>query len=195
MADASSVATLARHHPVVFYVFDLLYLDGHDLRGAPLIERKRLLKEVLQPNDVVRYSEDFTRRAELCSRRRKQQGIEGIIGKKASSFYESRRSGDWVKYKVHSSDSFLLCGFTEGERDHFGALVLGIHDGGKLKWAGNVGTGFDRKIMKAIHDEARAAGDRQMPAGAGKEPAQERRHLGPAGAGVRGAIREQNRGR
>jgi bifunctional non-homologous end joining protein LigD len=151
VSDASSVATLARHHPVVFYAFDLLYCDGRDLRGLPLIERKRILKEVLQPNDVVRYSEHFSDGKALFEAA-KQQGVEGIIGKRASSFYESRRSGDWVKYKVHSTDSFLLCGFTEGERDHFGALILGVQDGGKLKWAGNVGTGFDRKTMKAIHD-------------------------------------------
>jgi bifunctional non-homologous end joining protein LigD len=152
VADASSVATLARHHPVVFYAFDLLYLDGRDLRGLPLLERKRLLKEVLQPNDVIRYSEHFADGRALFEAA-KQQGVEGIVGKKASSFYESRRSGDWLKYKVHSSDSFLLCGFTEGERDHFGALVLGTHDHGKLKWAGNVGTGFDRKAMKAIYEK------------------------------------------
>jgi bifunctional non-homologous end joining protein LigD len=152
VADASSVALLSRHHPVVFYAFDLLYLDGRDLRGLPLTERKRLLKEVLKPNDVVRYSEHFSDGQALFEAA-KQQGVEGIIGKKASSFYESRRSGDWVKYKVHSSDSFLLCGFTEGARDHFGALVLGTQDGGKLKWAGNVGTGFDRKTMKAIYEK------------------------------------------
>jgi bifunctional non-homologous end joining protein LigD len=152
VADASSVALLSRHHPVVFYAFDLLYLDGRDLRGLPLTERKRLLKEVLKPSDVIRYSEHFTDGAALLEAA-KQQGVEGIVGKKASSFYESRRSGGWVKYKIHSSDSFLLCGFTEGARDHFGALVLGVQDGGKLKWAGNVGTGFDRKTMKAIYDK------------------------------------------
>jgi bifunctional non-homologous end joining protein LigD len=151
VADESSVATLARHHPVVFYAFDLLYLDGRDLRGETLLERKRLLKDVLKPTDVIRYSEHFSDGAALFEAAQ-QQGVEGIVGKKASSFYESRRSGDWVKYKVHSTDSFLLCGFTEGERDHFGALILGVQDGGKLKWAGNVGTGFDRKTMKAIHD-------------------------------------------
>jgi bifunctional non-homologous end joining protein LigD len=156
VSDASAVATLARHHPVVFYAFDLLYLDGLDLRGEPLLERKRRLKEVLQQSDVIRYSEHFSDGAALLEAAR-QQGVEGIVGKRAASLYESRRAGDWVKYKVQSSESFILCGFTEGERDHFGALVLGIHDsnndGGELKWAGNVGTGFDRKTMKAIYDK------------------------------------------
>jgi bifunctional non-homologous end joining protein LigD len=150
VADASAVATLARHHPVVFFAFDLLYLDGRDLRGAPLEERKKLLKEILKPTDVIRYSEHFTDGIALLEAA-KQQGVEGIVGKRASSFYESRRAGDWVKYKVLASDSFILCGFTEGERDHFGALVLGIYDREKLVWAGNVGTGFDRKTMQTIH--------------------------------------------
>ncbi len=152
VSDAGSVATLAKHHPVVIYLFDLLYLDGRDLRGLPLLERKRLLKEILKPDDVIRYSEHFTDGRALFEAA-KQQGVEGIVGKRASSFYESRRTGDWVKYKIHATDSFVLCGFTEGERDHFGALVLGIYDHGKLKWAGNVGTGFDRKTMKTIYDK------------------------------------------
>jgi bifunctional non-homologous end joining protein LigD len=146
----SAVATAARRQPAVLFAFDLLYLDGYDLRAAPLIERKRLLKQVLEPNDAIRYSEEFTDGPTLFEAAR-QQGIEGVVGKRAQSRYESRRAGDWVKYKVVQSDSFVLCGFTEGERDLFGALVLGIYEGGRLKWAGNVGTGFDRKMMEAIH--------------------------------------------
>ena len=118
----------------------------------PLIERKRLLKELLKPNDVIRYSEHFAGTGTDLLAAAKAQGIEGVIGKRASSVYEARRSGDWVKYKVFNSDSFVLCGFTKGERDLFGALVLGIYDRGRLTWAGNVGTGFDRKTMQAIHD-------------------------------------------
>jgi bifunctional non-homologous end joining protein LigD len=147
-----SFEMLQRQQPAVFYAFDLLYLDGCDLRGLPLAERKRMLKEVLKPTEVIRYSEHFTDGAALLEAA-KQQGIEGIVGKRASSFYESRRTADWVKYKVLSSDSFILCGFTKGERDHFGALVLGIYDRGTLVWAGNVGTGFDRKMMQKIHAE------------------------------------------
>jgi len=152
VADAAAIALLTRHHPVVLFLFDLLYVDGYDLRGVPLAERKRLLKELLKPNDVIRYSEHFRGAGADLLAAAKQQGIEGVIGKRASSVYEARRSGDWAKYKVFNSDSFVLCGFTKGERDLFGALVLGIYDHGRLTWAGNVGTGFDRKTMQAIHE-------------------------------------------
>ena len=138
---------------MVLFVFDLLYLDGFDLRGVPLTERKRLLKEVLVTSDLIRYSEHFEGHGAELLEAAKQQGIEGVIGKRASSFYESRRGADWVKFKVTESDSFVLCGFIKGERELFGALVLGIYDGGKLTWAGNVGTGFDRKMMQTIHDK------------------------------------------
>jgi bifunctional non-homologous end joining protein LigD len=151
VAEASAIALLRRHHPVVLYVFDLLYADGHDLRGVPLEDRKALLKEVLIPSDTIRYSEHFEGGGADLLAAVKSQGIEGVIGKRRRSFYESRRTSDWIKYKVTSSDSYVIVGFTKGERDHFGALILGTYEGKKLKWAGNVGTGFDNKLMKAIH--------------------------------------------
>jgi bifunctional non-homologous end joining protein LigD len=168
VGDAGTIATLARNTPVVLMLFDLLYLDGYDLRGAPLVERKRLLKQILTPGEAIRYSEDFADGAALLEAV-KQQGMEGIIGKRARSRYESRRTADWVKYKVQSSDSFVLCGFTAGERDYFGALVLGIYDGGTLKWAGNVGTGFDVKTMRAIHARLAPLATGECPLEAEKE--------------------------
>ncbi len=151
VTDASAIATLSRNLPVVIFLFDLLYLDGRDLRGEPLIERKRLLKQILQPNEVIRYSEHFPGTGAELLEAAKAQGLEGIIAKRASSFYESRRTSDWVKFKLSTSAEFVLCGMIKGEREPFGALVLGIYDHGKLKWAGNVGTGFDRKKMDAIY--------------------------------------------
>jgi bifunctional non-homologous end joining protein LigD len=148
----SAIATLARQVPAVLFVFDLLYLDSRDLRGEPLIERKRLLKEVLQPNEIIRYSEHFPGAGAELLEVAKTQGLEGVIAKRARSFYESRRTADWLKFKLTSSDSFILCGMIKGEREPFGALALGIYDHGKLTWAGNVGTGFDARKMKAIHD-------------------------------------------
>jgi bifunctional non-homologous end joining protein LigD len=151
VAEASAIATLSRNLPVVIFLFDLLYLNGRDLRGEPLIERKRLLKEILEPNDVIRYSEHFPGTGAELLDAAKAQGLEGIIAKRANSFYESRRTSDWVKFKLVTTDEFVLCGMIKGEREPFGALALGIYDHGKLKWAGNVGTGFDRKKMDAIY--------------------------------------------
>ena len=136
---------------MVIFLFDLLWPDGRDLCGEPLTERKRLLKQILQPNDVIRYSEHFPGTGAELLEAAKAQGLEGIIAKRASSFYESRRTSDWVKFKLVTTDEFVLCGMIKGEREPFGALALGIYDHGKLKWAGNVGTGFDRKKMDAIH--------------------------------------------
>jgi bifunctional non-homologous end joining protein LigD len=153
IAEASAIATLARKDPVVLFVFDLLYLDGHDLRGVPLIERKRLLQQILKPGDGINYSNHFEGNGPDLLAAARQQGLEGIVGKRANSLYESRRGSDWVKWKVTASSSFVLCGFTKGERDYFGALVLGVYDQGKFLWAGNVGTGFDRKMMQLVHSK------------------------------------------
>src|SRR5262249_25769590 len=149
VSEASAIATLVRSTPVVLFLFDLLYLDGYDLRCVPLVKRKELLKEIVSPGDLIYYSDHFEDGRALLEAV-KQRGIEGVVGKCARSFYEPRRTPDWVKYKVHSTESLVVCGFTKGERDHFGALILGIYEKGKLKWAGNVGTGFDQKTMKMI---------------------------------------------
>ncbi len=151
VADASAIARLARSHPVVFYAFDLLYLDGRDLRAAPLIERKKLLKDILQADETIRYSDHFAISGVELLAAAKEQGLEGIVGKRAQSRYESRRSSDWVKWKVVDSDDFVICGYTEGDRHGLGALVLGKRTPeGKLTWAGNVGTGFDAKMVKTL---------------------------------------------
>jgi bifunctional non-homologous end joining protein LigD len=153
VAEESAIATLSRNLPVVIFLFDLLYLNGRDLRGEPLIERKRLLKEVLEPDEIIRYSEHFPGAGTELLEAAKLQGLEGIIAKRASSFYESRRTADWIKFKLSTTAEFILCGMIKGERAPFGALALGIYDQGKLKWAGNVGTGFDRKKMDTIHSK------------------------------------------
>jgi len=146
-SDANAVAHLARSRPVVYFVFDLLYLDGFDLRQVPLVERKRLLESILTPAAVLRYSEHFPGAGAAMLEAARETGIEGLMAKRAGSPYEARRSSDWVKVKIVARQEFVICGFTAGERDHFGALVLGVYDGGKLTWAGNVGTGFDQKTL------------------------------------------------
>jgi bifunctional non-homologous end joining protein LigD len=150
-SGASAIAQLARSRPAVYFAFDLLYLDGRDLRGLALEERKKRLRSVVTESALVRVSEGFDDGPALLAAAKKQ-GLEGIVAKRANSFYESRRSPDWVKVKAVTEQEFVICGFTEGERDYFGALLLGVYDQRKLKFAGSVGTGFDRALMKKIHE-------------------------------------------
>ena len=161
--DPNSIAHMARARPAVFFAFDLLYLDGKDLRRTPLAERKSLLASRIRPNMVLRYSEHFdTGGPELLALAR-QQGLEGIVAKRASSHYVEARSRDWIKVKVFHEQEFVLCGFTKGERDFFGALVLGVYDDNVLRFAGGVGTGFDRKLMQAIHERLLAVAAPECP--------------------------------
>ena len=153
VTDAGAIATLRRNVPAVLYCFDLLYLDGYDLRGCAVEDRKALLKDILTTSDPIRYSEHFESGGAQLLEAVKQQGIEGIVGKRRGSVYQSRRTADWVKYKVQASDTFVIAGFTKGERPPFGALILGMLEGKQLKWVGNVGTGFDQKLMRAIHEQ------------------------------------------
>ncbi len=151
MAGAKSAATLARSSPVTLFAFDLLYYNGYDLRDVPLTERKRVLAEIIKPGTLVRFSENFVGRgAELLAAAR-QTGLEGVVAKRALSRYESRRSRDWMKIKIFSQQEFAICGWTRGEREPFGALVLGHYDGEKLLWAGNVGSGFDQESLDRVH--------------------------------------------
>ena len=150
-ADAQSVAHMAKRQPVTLFLFDILYLDGYDLRGATLTERRKVLQSVFTPSDQIRYSESFPNDEGQFLEAAREQGLEGLIVKCVDSTYQHRRSADWVKLKLVSQQEFVIAGFTEGERDFFGALVLGVYEGKKLIHVGNVGTGFDRKQMAAIH--------------------------------------------
>jgi len=133
------------------FVFDLLYLDGHDLRGVPLVERRKLLESVFKPGPLVRLSQAFDEGAHLLEAAR-EQGLEGVLAKRANSRYEARRSDCWVKVKTVSETECVICGYTLGERDYFGALILGVYEGKKLVWAGNVGTGFDEALLKRLFE-------------------------------------------
>ena len=151
VSDPNSVAHLARSSPATLFLFDLLYLDGYDLRGVALETRKRLLAEILTPTDRIRFSDHFTANGEAMLEAARAHGLEGILAKRRKSKYEGRRSRDWLKVKVVSTQDFVIGGFTHGERDYFSSLVLGLYDGGKLIHAGQVGTGFNEKSLKEIY--------------------------------------------
>ncbi len=139
-------------HALNFFAFDLLYLDGFDLRRASLIDRRRLLQSIVLPDETVRYSDHFAGKGNELLQAVRDKGLEGIIAKHARSRYEPRRSGEWVKIKVTSQQDFVICGFILGDREPFGSLVLGYYKNKKLVYAGNVGSGFTQASLKSVYE-------------------------------------------
>ena len=139
--------------PVLYYAFDLLYLDGYDWRRVPLEERKRKLLSLLVAGDHVRYSDHYEERGKALFEMAQKTGLEGIVAKKRASFYEERRSREWLKIKIRKRVECVVGGFTvpEGSRTHFGSLVLGLYDKkGQLIHVGQAGSGFDQKSLGEI---------------------------------------------
>lgn len=151
-----------------YYVFDLLYKEGEDLRQLPLIERKEMLKKYLKelalPN--VRFSDHIFKDGEAFFKEASKKKLEGIIGKKISSPYQSRRSRDWVKIKASLGQEVVIGGFTapQGSRQKFGALLVGVYNDQKeLEYVGHVGGGFDRGLLHGIYDQLTAISQKKCP--------------------------------
>lgn len=142
---------------LVYYIFDVPYLDGFDLTATPLIERKKTLARLLHAanpaNDgVIRYSDHTEGHGEDVFQRACHRGMEGIIAKRADGPYQQVRSNAWLKIKCTKQQEFVIGGYSqpEGSRVGFGALLLGYYDGDELKFAGRVGTGFTTQSLKQI---------------------------------------------
>ncbi|MGH8732528.1 MAG: DNA ligase D, partial [Burkholderiales bacterium] len=148
------IATAERSTPVVFYAFDLLHVDGVDLRKAAYTDRRRYLAQCLLPSplvQIVHAGEDGVElyRAALAS------GFEGVIGKRKDSRYEAgKRSSAWLKVKSTTSGDFVVGGYTKGKgaRAPLGALLIGYWQGGKLRYASHVGSGFDDRTLKQVQE-------------------------------------------
>ncbi len=152
---------VGRSGTIVYYLFDLPYLNGMDLREVALEERRAALSQVLEhnDNDLLRFSADFTEQPESVLESACQMKLEGLIGKRAGSTYVSRRSSSWVKIKCKNRQEFIIVGYTDpkGARSGFGALLLGLHDeAGALHYAGKVGTGFNQVTLKSLHAKLKA---------------------------------------
>ena len=145
-------AKLIDESPVVYYVFDLLYLDGHDLRNVPLIERKNLLQRILRGDDRVRYSDHVVEKGAELFEVAAQRKLEGIIAKKISGAYPTGRSTAWLKIKLDQELDAVVGGWTDprGSREYFGALLLGLYDGGELKYIGSAGSGFSVETQQRL---------------------------------------------
>ncbi|NSX04255.1 DNA ligase D [Cupriavidus gilardii] len=145
-----------RTEAIQFFVFDVPYYAGHDLRQVALVERRDLLRRVFEEHNVsahLRFSESFEAGPEEILSAACRLRLEGLIGKRVDAPYVSARSPNWIKLKCSERQEFVIGGFTEpkGTRNGLGALLLGIHDeSGRLVYAGKVGTGFDVQTLDTI---------------------------------------------
>jgi len=141
---------------IVYYVFDVLYLNGRELLHVPLIERKKILEELLpKKNPWIKYSFHIEEKGIAFFKEAKKKGLEGIMAKKAESPYRMFRSRDWLKIKAIKSQEVVIGGFTEPRksRKKFGALLVGTYEDGKLKYAGHVGGGFTERALSEVYEK------------------------------------------
>src|SRR5947207_424441 len=138
--------------PVVYFVFDLLYCDGYDLRETPLLDRKQLLQRLLHATERFRYSDHQLEHGKELFALAEQNGLEGIVAKRADSPYVSDRSPYWVKMKITKTVDAVVSGWTVSRTSAlpFGSLLLGLYQGKKLRFIGHVGSGFDAKKLKEL---------------------------------------------
>ncbi len=143
---------------IVYFLFDIPFHDGRDLRHAPLEQRRAMLQALLdnKPSDTIRFSAALDATPQQMIAAACSMGLEGIVGKRRDSGYTSRRSGSWIKLKCGQRQEFVIGGYTDpqGSRSGFGSLLLGTYDkDGKLQYAGNVGSGFDAGTLQDIKNK------------------------------------------
>lgn len=141
-----------------YYVFDLLKLHGHDLRSLELLKRKELLKALIAPlkSKSIIYNDHVEGKGTELFKQAQKEGWEGIIGKDSKGYYLSgKRSDRWQKFKLQDSQEAIICGYSapRGSRKHFGALVLGINEGKKIRYIGNCGTGFNETSIRELYEK------------------------------------------
>jgi bifunctional non-homologous end joining protein LigD len=148
----NSTAPRGARPDLTYVAFDLLYADGRDLRALPLEERKAKLAALIVPDRGVLYSQHIERTGAAFFDLAKREGLEGIMAKRRDSPYRATRSRDWLKIKAKEEQEFVIGGWTDpkGSRSAFGALLLGVYDGDALTYVGNVGTGFDAKLLRDV---------------------------------------------
>lgn len=138
---------------LVYYIFDLLWLDGYDLTGLPLTERKEKLKSIIPSHDIIRYSENFETTATEFLKVAAKMNMEGIMAKKSDSlYYPGLRTKEWLKIKAQKRHEVIIGGYTvnEGSAKKFSSLLVGLYDKGRLNYIGKIGTGFTDKVQADI---------------------------------------------
>jgi bifunctional non-homologous end joining protein LigD len=138
---------------LVYYIFDILWLDGYDLREIPLTDRREILKSLTLPSEIMRLSEGFANEGIRFFESVKKLGLEGIIAKKKqSTYHENVRTRDWLKIKSHKRQEVVIGGYTlnEGTGKLFSSLLVGVYENKKLIYTGKIGTGFNRKMQEDL---------------------------------------------
>lgn len=158
MHRATEIQRAALATPATFIVFDLLGAGGYDLRGLPLLARKAFLQRVLPTVGPLRYGDHIPELGEALLQQVVARGLEGVVAKKASSVYKSKRSPDWLKLKADPEADFAVCGYTppKGTRTGLGSLHLCVWVDERWVWAGKVGSGLDDKLLAALTEELSA---------------------------------------
>lgn len=153
-----------RRSPINYYCFDMLYLDGRDLRELPLMERKNLLRGLIKNNEVVKFSESFDD-GEALYKLMQDKGWEGVVAKrKNSEYFENDRSSNWLKFPVKRMDEFVIGGWAESDKARsFRSILFGAYEKGKLKWVGRSGGGFKEKEMPGILKKLKALEIKRSP--------------------------------
>lgn len=139
--------------PIVYYAFDLLYLNGHNLMAVELERRKELLQQMISPGSFLRYSDHYPEQGKALYGVARDKGLEGIVAKLRTGVYVQKRSREWLKIKITRRQECVIAGYTDprGARENFGSLVLGLYDQkGKLVHVGNAGSGFTEATHAAM---------------------------------------------
>jgi bifunctional non-homologous end joining protein LigD len=151
---------------LAYYVFDLLYLDGDDLRSAPLRQRKKILANLIPRNGVIRYSDHIERDGIAFFKAATERHLEGIVAKKATSVYQQGQRGtQWLKIKAQKQQEAVIAGFTEprGSRLNLGALILAVHEGKDLTYIGHASGRLDTKALKEMRLRLEALEQSECP--------------------------------
>jgi DNA ligase D-like protein (predicted ligase) len=161
--------------PVELYLFDCMFYEGVDLTNLPLVDRKSVLRDVVWYDDPIRFTPFRTTGSAAMFREACAKGAEGIIAKRAEGRYVSARSPDWLKIKCVHQQEFVVGGYTapKGSRENLGALLVGYYEHGALRYAGKVGTGYDRATLELLSRKLAPLRRRTSPFGPGPAPAGE----------------------
>ena len=149
----SGIEALRGHGHIVYYVFDLLYVDGRDLMPCPLVERKEVLQKILRPANFIKLSDHIEGDGKAFFKEIEKFHLEGMIAKRAASPYVQKRNKDWLKVKTIQRSEAVIGGYTEprGSRSNFGALVVGLYRGKDLHYVAHVGGGFNQRSLAEIY--------------------------------------------